>query len=71
MTKEVKKLNVLRRGRAFKVKRKAFFTLFEDVLFKEIKPTFLEGESPALKQMHHMKKYFIVFYSFLDGGGKI
>ena len=36
--------------RAFKMKQKSFFIIFEGLLLKLLKQTFLEGESPTLKK---------------------
>ena len=36
--------------RAFKMKYKALFIIFKELLLKQIIPTFLEGGSPTLKK---------------------
>ena len=47
--KQDKKLNILRTKRAFKMKQKAFFVIFEGLSLKQITKYFLEGKSWALK----------------------
>ena len=50
-----KNLNILRTQRAFKMKQKAFFTIFKGLSLKQIKQFFLESESPTLsllKELH-------------------
>ena len=44
-----KSLNILRIERAFKMKKKAFFIIYEGLSLKQIKQIFLEGESPTLR----------------------
>ena len=46
-----KNLNILRTKRAFKMKEKAFFIILKVLSLKQIKHTFLEGESPTLKRI--------------------
>ena len=43
-----KYLEILRRERAFKMKEKAYFIIFEGLSLKEMKKLFLVGESPTL-----------------------
>ena len=49
MTKKVStNLNIFRAKKDFNMKQKAFFITFECLSLKQIKPNFLEGESPNL-----------------------
>ena len=41
--------NISRTKRVVNMKEKAFFIIFKGLSMKEIKKTFLEGESPTLK----------------------
>ena len=43
-----KNLNILRMGRAFKMKRKVFLIIFEGLSLNQIKKSSLEGQSPTL-----------------------
>ena len=43
-----KNLNILRMGRAFKMKRKVFLIIFEGLSLSQIKKSSLEGQSPTL-----------------------
>ena len=42
-----KNLNILRTKRAFKIKQKAFFIIFEGLSLKQIRKKKLEGDSPT------------------------
>ena len=44
-----KNLNILRMERAFKMKKKSCFLICKGLSLKQIKPTFLKGESPTLR----------------------
>ena len=46
-----KNLNILRTKKAFKVKERAFFIIFEGLSLKQIYKIFLEGETPTLKKL--------------------
>ena len=48
MNKNVNKLNILRVKRALKIKQKAFFIIFKELLLEQIKSTFLESEGLIL-----------------------
>ena len=46
-----KNLNILRTKKVLKAKQKAFFMIVKGFSFKQIKPTFLEGGIPTLKNL--------------------
>ena len=48
-----KNLNILRMKRVFKMKYKSFFIIFKGLSLKQIKISFLEGESLTLIFIHH------------------
>ena len=58
-----KNLNILRKKRAFKMKLKVFFIIFEGLSLKQIK-NIMEGESPTLTKLKKINnKYLFFVYS--------
>ena len=59
---EGKNLIILRMERAFKMKLKAFFTIFKELSLKQTKIVFGGGESPIFKVIK-----IISFFNLTDG----
>ena len=57
-----KNLIILRMEKAFKIKLKAFFTIFKELSLKQIKIVFGGGESPIFKVIK-----IISFFNLTDG----
>ena len=55
----------MRTERAFKTKLKVFFIIFTGLSLKQIKQTFLEGETPTLSCLKRLL-YFRHYPNFLD-----
>ena len=50
-----KNLSILKTTKAFKKTQNTLFIIFKGLLLKQIKPIFLKGESPTLKNQKYFK----------------
>ena len=63
-----KNLNIVRTKRAFKMKWRAFFIIFKEVLSKQIKNISLEGESPIFRRTAIRKNTNLALFQIIRCG---